>query len=471
MSSRVSIIFRGGAPLFTRSHGSCLSKFHLQWREKRSYSIKSSLEPPDVARLAETARISLTPQEVEKFGPKIQQVVEWFGQLQAVDLESVKPAIRAETEGDNLREDLPETFGNREAIIAAIPGYEEPYIKVPKLKEDAMSGGNSNIMPAPGYGWPAEDHGNDILPFSPSPSSRLASGSGSPAPPPAYGQSPLWQHDDDPFRPLSAYGQSFLRQHDVDPFPPLSAYGQSPLRQHDGDPFRPPLPRATNPRIAAPHPWMYEESTVGIPIRQTSFPFEPYSPAHIIVLDSIPREVSRRPPVPSRDFPRRFIGQMSTARAPFMQSEDQSKLTREEQEKVLQMLKKQMYHPTAKMLARQVSLYYRDAARDPFNLKDTDQDIDEDAKRCAVCLEDFEPRCELTVTPCGHMFHEECIVPWAKSHGQCPVCRSVFCERLRDNTPSFNATALPIDDLLFPYGRFSNGRALDERPGEGYWFG
>ena len=37
----------------------------IQKRNKRSYSIKSSsLDPPDVSRLAESARISLTPEEV-----------------------------------------------------------------------------------------------------------------------------------------------------------------------------------------------------------------------------------------------------------------------------------------------------------------------------------------------------------------------------------------------------------------------
>lgn len=83
--------------------------------------------------LAGTARISLTPQEVEEFGPKIQQVVQWFGQLQAVDLANVEPAIRSDIDGDNLREDVPKTFQNREAIVAGIPSYEEPYIKVPKV--------------------------------------------------------------------------------------------------------------------------------------------------------------------------------------------------------------------------------------------------------------------------------------------------------------------------------------------------
>ncbi|KAE8712505.1 Glutamyl-tRNA(Gln) amidotransferase subunit C [Hibiscus syriacus] len=101
----------------------------------RSFSTKtrSSLQPPDLPRLAETARISLAPNEVEEFAPKIRQVIDWFGQLQAVDLGNVEPALRADTEGDNLREDVPETFDNEEALIASVPSYEEPYIKVPKV--------------------------------------------------------------------------------------------------------------------------------------------------------------------------------------------------------------------------------------------------------------------------------------------------------------------------------------------------
>ncbi|XP_038897282.1 glutamyl-tRNA(Gln) amidotransferase subunit C, chloroplastic/mitochondrial [Benincasa hispida] len=95
--------------------------------------ILASLQPPDVPRLAETARISLTPTQVEEFAPKIRQVVDWFGQLQTVDLQSIEPAIRADTEGGNQRNDIPETFENREAMIGAVPVFDEPYIKVPKV--------------------------------------------------------------------------------------------------------------------------------------------------------------------------------------------------------------------------------------------------------------------------------------------------------------------------------------------------
>ncbi|KAH1153985.1 hypothetical protein GYH30_049568 [Glycine max] len=63
---------------------------------------------------------------------------------------------------------------------------------------------------------------------------------------------------------------------------------------------------------------------------------------------------------------------------------------------------------------------------------------DEDGKTCAICLEDFEPSEEVRLTPCNHMFHKDCIVPWLTSTGQCPVCRFLICKIERGNQSSFN---------------------------------
>lgn len=52
-------------------------------------------------------------------------------------------------------------------------------------------------------------------------------------------------------------------------------------------------------------------------------------------------------------------------------------------------------------------------------------------KDCAICKEQFtlhpEDDGELIIVtlPCDHPFHEDCILPWLKSSGTCPVCRSV----------------------------------------------
>jgi len=44
--------------------------------------------------------------------------------------------------------------------------------------------------------------------------------------------------------------------------------------------------------------------------------------------------------------------------------------------------------------------------------------------RCSVCIEDFRVgECGVVILPCGHLFHEECLLPWLKEHNTCPVCR------------------------------------------------
>ncbi|XP_019626518.1 PREDICTED: E3 ubiquitin-protein ligase RNF103-like [Branchiostoma belcheri] len=43
---------------------------------------------------------------------------------------------------------------------------------------------------------------------------------------------------------------------------------------------------------------------------------------------------------------------------------------------------------------------------------------------CAICLEEYEVGCSLLGLPCGHSFHERCIMMWLSAGNHCcPVCR------------------------------------------------
>lgn len=42
---------------------------------------------------------------------------------------------------------------------------------------------------------------------------------------------------------------------------------------------------------------------------------------------------------------------------------------------------------------------------------------------CAVCMEEYELKMEVLELPCGHLFHEDCVVPWLSKHCSCPNCR------------------------------------------------
>ncbi|KAJ9171018.1 hypothetical protein P3X46_019072 [Hevea brasiliensis] len=187
-------------------------------------------------------------------------------------------------------------------------------------------------------------------------------------------------------------------------------------------PSLPMFPRLSPPQVppggsrgAPDDPWPHVEETL-IPFHLIGFPMQPYSPTPFLVLNNgLARE-----PRPGIMEPRYFQASPST--------QEDSRLTQDEQMKALKKLKKEIYNPVPKRISSRLCLYYRDRAEKI--LSERARDKEEDGKRCAVCLEDFEPKEMVMVTPCSHMFHEECIVPWVKSHGQCPVCRHALCDRI-----------------------------------------
>jgi len=42
---------------------------------------------------------------------------------------------------------------------------------------------------------------------------------------------------------------------------------------------------------------------------------------------------------------------------------------------------------------------------------------------CVICLNDYEDHEIITLLPCGHFFHQQCIILWLKDHNSCPMCR------------------------------------------------
>ncbi|CAN1199869.1 E3 ubiquitin-protein ligase RNF126 [Linum perenne] len=108
-----------------------------------------------------------------------------------------------------------------------------------------------------------------------------------------------------------------------------------------------------------------------------------------------------------------------------------SKLTEEEQNRAISKLRKEAYTPPAPPLGSRLCLYYRDRFADAVTAGNSKSE--EGGKRCAICLEDFEAKEEVMLTPCDHMFHEDCIVPWVKANGNCPVCRCSISDRRRSD--------------------------------------
>jgi hypothetical protein len=82
---------------------------------------------------------------------------------------------------------------------------------------------------------------------------------------------------------------------------------------------------------------------------------------------------------------------------------------------------------------------------------------------CSVCLTDIAKDEDTVLVPCGHMFHDQCIMKWLEMHSSCPVCRFELptddpdYERNRQNRPngSVNNSSNSRNSTT---GIYSNGR-------------
>ena len=58
-----------------------------------------------------------------------------------------------------------------------------------------------------------------------------------------------------------------------------------------------------------------------------------------------------------------------------------------------------------------------------INVLETINYPDQDEKECSICLERLQFGTLVKRLPCGHMFHESCIVAWLQINFTCPFCR------------------------------------------------
>jgi hypothetical protein len=57
--------------------------------------------------------------------------------------------------------------------------------------------------------------------------------------------------------------------------------------------------------------------------------------------------------------------------------------------------------------------------------KKVDQEMlgPEGKAECSICMDPVELGTEVTVLPCKHWFHDQCIEMWLNQHNTCPHCR------------------------------------------------
>lgn len=91
------------------------------------------LTDEEVLKIAELARIELSPEEVERFKNGLSTVLDYVADLQKVDTENLD-IVSSVTGLENVqREDIPVVAENRDKILAGAPEIKDGLYKVKSI--------------------------------------------------------------------------------------------------------------------------------------------------------------------------------------------------------------------------------------------------------------------------------------------------------------------------------------------------
>ena len=91
------------------------------------------IDREQVRKVANLARLELTPKEEEQFTLQLGSILEYVEQLGELDVSNVPPTTRAIDLSNVTREDKLQPYLDREAILRSAPQQEGDFFKVPKI--------------------------------------------------------------------------------------------------------------------------------------------------------------------------------------------------------------------------------------------------------------------------------------------------------------------------------------------------
>jgi len=92
-----------------------------------------SLTREQVRKVALLARLELTPEEEETFTSQLSSILDYFEELNELDVADVPPTTRAIDVSNVTRQDALQPYPNREEILDGAPDRDGEFFKVPKI--------------------------------------------------------------------------------------------------------------------------------------------------------------------------------------------------------------------------------------------------------------------------------------------------------------------------------------------------
>ena len=98
---------------------------------------KPDLAHVDVRYVADLARIALSEEEERQFSAELDDILEYVGQLDELDVSGIEPTAHAAARANVMRDDEPRPVLDRDLLIANAPStIDAMYVAVPAVIEE-----------------------------------------------------------------------------------------------------------------------------------------------------------------------------------------------------------------------------------------------------------------------------------------------------------------------------------------------
>lgn len=94
-----------------------------------------SLDPKEVRKVANLARLDITDEQIAKYGPQLDNIINFVEQLSEVNTDNVEPLASVVDIALRLREDEVTDGGYPKEVLANAPEELEGFFVVPKVIE------------------------------------------------------------------------------------------------------------------------------------------------------------------------------------------------------------------------------------------------------------------------------------------------------------------------------------------------
>lgn len=91
------------------------------------------IDAKTVLNVAKLAKIELSAEEIDPLQQNLQAIVDYVGQLDALNLDGIEPTAHPFMSSMRLREDDSRPFPHVDELIASAPEHTDTYFKVPKV--------------------------------------------------------------------------------------------------------------------------------------------------------------------------------------------------------------------------------------------------------------------------------------------------------------------------------------------------